>query len=88
MDKDKFKLIDGILTTKGFREDRQAALDILEVGVREGTLADVAQVIARRYALQPEAVVEWFGEVLNRRIQATQETIEKMKKWRVSNAGS
>ncbi len=80
MDKDKFKLIDGILTTKGFREDRQAALDILEVGVREGTLADVAQVIARRYALQPEAVVEWFGEVLNRRIQATQETIEKMKR--------
>jgi len=85
MDKEQFELIDGILTTKGFKEDRQAALDLLEVGVREGTLADVAQVIARRYALQTEAVVEWFGEVLNRRIQATQETIEKMKKWRVSN---
>ena len=86
MDKEQFELIDGILTTKGFKEDRQAALDLLEVGVREGTLADVAQVIARRYAIQPEAVIEWFGVVLNRRIQANQEIIEAMKKWRLSNA--
>lgn len=50
MDTKTFDMIDGILTTKGFREDRQAAVDILEVGVREGTLVDVAEVIARRYA--------------------------------------
>ena len=85
MDKEQFELIDGILTTKGFQEDRQAALDLLEVGVREGTLADVAQVIARRYALQTEAVVEWFGEVLNRRVEETTQLIQKLTKLRVSN---
>ena len=79
MEGKQFNLIDGILATKGFKEDRQAALDLLEVGVREGTLGDVAEVIARRYALQPKAVIEWFGEVLNRRITAAQEIIEKMK---------
>jgi len=79
MDNDKFELIDGILATKGFREDREAAMDILEVGIREGTLVDVAEVIARRYALQPEAVIEWYGEVLNRRIKALQETSNKLK---------
>ena len=88
MDNEQFNLIDGILTNKGFREDRQVALDILEVGVREGTLGDVAEVIARRYALRPEAVIEWFGEVLNRRIKATQEIIERMKELEVTHARS
>lgn len=88
MDDEQFNLIDGILATKGFREDRKAALDILEVGVREGTLADVAGVIARRYALQPKAVIEWFGEHLNRRITATQEIIEKMKGMAKAHDGS
>jgi len=63
MDGDYFKLIDGILAT----ED---ALDILEVGVRAGTLVDAAKVIAGRYALQPGAVIEWYAEVLYRRIEA------------------
>ena len=85
MEEEQFNLIDGILATKGFKEYYKAALDLLEVGVREGTLSDVAQVIARRYSLQPEAVIEWFGEVLNRRIKANQEIIEAMKKWRLSN---
>ncbi len=88
MDNDKFELIDGILATKGPREDRQAALDILEVGVREGTIVDVAEVIARRYALQPQAVIEWFTEVLNRRVEETTQLIQKLTKVRVDNAGS
>ena len=79
MDAKTFNMVDGILATKGFREDRQAALDILEVGVREGTLVDVAEVIARRYALQPQAVIGWFGECLNRRIKAAQEISDKLK---------
>jgi len=87
MEGKQFNLIDGILATKGFKEDRQAALDLLEVGVREGTLGDVAEVIARRYALQPKAVIEWFGEHLNRRIKATQEIIERMKQLEVTHAG-
>jgi len=88
MDNEQFNLIDGILATKGFHEDRQAAMDILEVGIREGTLVDVAGVIARRYALQPEAVIEWFGEVLNRRIKALQELSDKLKETGVINDGS
>jgi len=88
MEEEQYNLIDGILTTKGFKEDRQAALDLLEVGVREGTLGDVAEVIARRYALQPQAVVEWFGEVLNRRIKEAQEIIESMKQLGVTHDGS
>jgi len=88
MDEDKFKLIDGILTTKGFKEDRQAALDLLEVGIREGTLFDVAKVIARRYALQPEAVIEWFVEVQNQRIKGLQEMIARLGKMGVTHDGS
>ena len=88
MDAETFDMIDGILTTKGFREDRQAALDILEVGVKEGTLVDVAKVIARRYALQPQVIVEWYAEVLNRRVQKTTELIQKLTEARVDNAGS
>jgi len=88
MEEEQFNLIDGILTTKGFREDRQAALAILEVGVREGSLADVAEVIARRYALQPHAVIEWFGEVLNRRVQETTAIIEKLNELGVIHDGS
>ncbi len=88
MDAKTFDMVDGILATKGFHEDRQAALDILEVGVREGTLADVAEVIARRYALQPQVVLEWFGEVLNRRVEETTQLIQKLTKMRVDNVGS
>ena len=79
MEEDKFKLIDGILSTKGFREDRQVALDMLAVGVREGTLVDVAKVVARRYALQPEAVIEWYGEVLKRLVKEILEIRDKLK---------
>jgi len=79
MDAKTFDMVDGILATKGFHEDRQAALDILEVGVREGTLVDVAKLIARRYALQPQVVIEWFGEHLNRRIKDSQEISNKLK---------
>jgi len=78
MEEEQFNLIDGILATKGFKEDRQAALDLLEVGVREGTLVDVAKVIARRYSLQPEAVIEWFSEHLNRRIKGLQEMTARL----------
>ena len=87
MEEEQFNLIDGILATKGFHEDRQAAMDILEVGIRESTLVDVAEVIARRYALQPKAVIEWFGEVLNRRITALQELSDKLKETGVIHDG-
>jgi len=88
MDKEQFELIDGILATKGFREDREAAISLMEVGVREGTIGDVAEVIARRYALQPQAVIEWFTEVLNRRVEETTQLIQKLTKLKVDNVGS
>ena len=88
MDNEQFNLIDGILATKGFHEDRQAALDILEVGVREGTLVDVAGVIARRYSLQPQVIIEWYIEVLNRRVEETTQLIQKLTEQRVDNVGS
>lgn len=78
MDDEQFKLIDGMFASAGGTDDRENAISLMEVGVREGTLADVAKVIARRYALQPQAVIEWFGEVLNRRVQGTTAIIEKM----------
>lgn len=78
MDKETFEMVDGILANKDYHDDREAAVAILEVGVREGTLADAAQVVAGRYALQPEVVVEWFGEILNRRLQHIQETLKKL----------
>jgi len=88
MDNETFKMVDGILATKGFHEDRQAALDILEVGVQEGTINDVAEVIARRYALQPQTIIEWFAEVLSRRVEETTQLIQKLTKLRVDNVGS
>ena len=88
MENETFNMVDGILATKGYHEDRQAALDILEVGVREGTLVEVAEVIARRYSLQPKAVIDWYAEVLNRRVEETTQLIQKLTKLRVDNVGS
>jgi len=67
MDDKTFELVDGILATKGYHDDRQAAADILEAGLNAGTLTDAAQVVAGRYALQPSVVIEWFGTLLIRR---------------------
>lgn len=69
MDDEQFKLIDGILASAGKTDDRESAMAILKVGVQEGTLKEVALVIAGRYALQPQAVIDWYAEVLNRRVQ-------------------
>ena len=72
MDGDYFKLIDGILAT----ED---ALDFLDRWLNgAGTLVDAAWVIAEHYALQPKAVIEWYGEVLNRRLEAAQSQLKEM----------
>lgn len=80
MDKETFEMVDGILATKGHHDDRQAAAELLEVGVREGTLLDAAKAVAGRYALQPVVVIQWFGEVLNRRIQDAREVIAEYQK--------
>ena len=79
MDNDKFILIDGILATQGETDERESAMAILEVGVINGTLEEVARVVAGRYALRPQAVIKWYGEVLDRRIKATQEISDKLK---------
>jgi len=88
MDAETFDMIDGILASQGDHDDRQDAMDILEVGVKEGTLVDTARVVAGRYALRPEVVIEWFTEVLNRRVEETTQLIQKLTKLRVDNAGS
>jgi len=77
MDAETFKMVDGILADQGYHDDRPAAVAILEVGVQEGTLRDAARVVADRYALQIDVIIEWYAEVLNRRVQ---ESLHKMKK--------
>jgi len=77
MDAETFKMVDGILADQGYHDDRSAAVAILEVGVQEGTLRDAAWVVADRYALQIDVIIEWYAEVLNRRVQ---ESLHKMKK--------
>ncbi len=88
MDNDEFRLIDGLLATGLFHDDRESAISLMEVGVREGTHADVAKVIAERYALQPQAVIEWYAEVLNRRVQEATAIIEKLRELTEGNVGS
>ena len=79
MGAETFDMVDGILAGAGETDDREAATSLMEVGVREGTLDDVAKVIAGRHALQPQAVIEWYAEVLNRRAQEATAIIEKLR---------
>lgn len=79
MDAKTFDLVGGMLAHQVYHDDRDSVILLLEIGAREGTLADGARVVAGRYALQPQVVVEWFSEVLNRRVQEAQATIERMK---------
>ena len=79
MDAETFDMVDGMLARQGYHDDRPAALDILEVGAREDTLVDAARVVAGRYALRPEVVIDWYAEVLNRRVQEATAIIEKLR---------
>lgn len=88
MDAETFDMVDGLLATGGKTNDRESAISLMEVGVREGTLYDVARVISERYAFRPHAVIEWYAEVLNRRVQETTTIIEKLRELTEGNVGS
>lgn len=88
MDDKQFKLIDGVLASARETDDRESAISLLEVGVQQGTLKEVAQVIAGRYALRPEAIVGWYEEILIRRIQETTVISNKLKELREEDGGS
>lgn len=88
MDDKTYNMIDGIIATQGYQNDREAAMDILKLATREGTLLDAAKVVAGRYALQTSVVLEWFAEALNRRIKDAEELIEKMKNMGQGDDGS
>ena len=88
MDAKTFKMVDGVLARAFHRDDRESALAILEVGVQEGTLKEVALVISRRYCLRPMAVINWYAEVLTRRIQETTAISDKLRKLREEDVGS
>ncbi|MBA7680042.1 hypothetical protein ES703_88349 [subsurface metagenome] len=88
MDAETFDMVDGLLATQGETDDRESAISLMEVGVREGTLYDVAKVISERYAFRPHTVIEWYAEVLNRRVQAATAIIEKLKELTEGNVGS
>lgn len=92
MDDKTFNMVEGILSDKtvpaapGVEHDnRTAALDLLEEGVKQGTLGEVAQVIARRYNLRPQVVIGWYAETLNRRVKETTELIQKLTELRLKN---
>ena len=40
---------------------------------------DTARVVADRYALRPSVIIEWYAEVLNRRVREATDTILKLK---------
>jgi len=88
VDAKTFEMVDGILARQGDHDDRGVAVDILEVGAKEGTLHDVALVVADRYAVRPSVIIEWYAEVLNRRVQETTAIIEKVKELTEGNVGS
>ena len=88
MDAETFDMVDGLLATQGETDDRETAISLMEVGVREGTLYDVAKVISERYAFRPLTVIEWYTEVLNRRVEETTQLIKKLTEQRVDNVGS
>jgi len=88
VDAKTFNMVDGMLARQGFHDARESASSLMEVGVREGTLGNIAEVIAGRYALQAQVVVEWYSEVLKRRIEAAQEISDKLKALGESNVGS
>ena len=81
MDAETFKMVDGILASARETDERESAMALLEVGVQEGTLKEVALVISGRYCLQHSAVLEWYIETLTRRIQ-------NAKAFRENNVGS
>lgn len=69
MDGETFKMVDGILACGKDCDGRANAEALLEIGVNKGNLQEYSQVIATRYCLRPEAVLEWYAETLTRRIQ-------------------
>lgn len=79
MDTETFEMVDGLLARAFCHDDRESASSLMEAGVREGTLADVAKVIAGRYALQTHAVIEWYAEVLTRRLKEATAILEKLR---------
>lgn len=86
MDAETFKMVDGLLASTGGVDNRQSAQDILESGVRNDSLKVVASVVARRYSLRPESVIEWYAEVLNQQIQSTKAILAKLRRLRKSYA--
>lgn len=87
MDDKQFKLVDGILAGAGETDDRESAMAILEVGVINGTLKEVARVVAGHYTLHPQVVIEWYEEILIRRIQETTVISDKLKELREEDGG-
>lgn len=69
MEADKFQLVDGLLADDQGVDQREVAMSMLEAGLREGTLLDVAETVSVHYCLRRTAVIEWFGERLTRRVQ-------------------
>ena len=85
MDEEQFKLVDGILASIGLlkaghmeTDGRPNAEALLEIGVQKGNLQECAQVIGTRYCLRPEAVLEWYAEILTRRIQEVRAISDKL----------
>jgi len=83
-----FDMVDGILARQGDDDNRKAALDILEDGVKAGTLYDAALVVADRYALRPSVVIEWYTEALYRRVEEITKLIQKLTEARVDHDGN
>ena len=88
MDTKTFEMVDGTLADQSYHDDRTEAEGILEVGIKESTLYDAVRVVADRFALRPSVVIEWYTEVLNRRVQKTTELLQKIAEQRVDNVGS
>ncbi len=73
---DAFQKIDDSL--KEEPRSREDAFEILAIGVKEGTLADVAYVIASRCGVNPPDVVLWYAHVLKLQVDHCSLLLEKV----------
>ncbi len=61
------RMVDQLLSTEEGRDSRETAWEILQAGQALGELAEAAAIVGRRFAIRPQAVLEWYLRELERK---------------------
>jgi hypothetical protein len=72
-------MVDDLLATEDGKDTREVAWQILQAGQALGELDEVAGIIGRRFALRPEAVLEWYCWSLCERAKACMVQLDELK---------